>query len=120
MPLSTGNLIAFLSTGNASKARTFYCDQLGFTAIYEDDFALVLEAFGTELRIQKLGGFTAQPFTVLGWSVISISEAVSELIDAGVIFERFEGMQQDGLCVWQSPSGAQIAWFKDTAYICCL
>ncbi len=113
MPLSTEKLVAFLATANATAARAFYCGQLGFAAVYEDDFALVLDANGTELRIQKLKEVMPQPFTVLGWSVKSISESVTSLTGAGVLFERFEGMQQDDLCVWQSPSGAHIAWFRD-------
>ena len=113
MPLSSQKLISFLATANSSVSRNFYCERLGFTLIYEDDFALVLDAFGTELRIQKLREVSAQPFTVLGWSVKSIRDVVISLTDAGVIFEQFEGMRQDSLSVWQSPSGAQIAWFKD-------
>ena len=31
----------------------------------------------------------------------------------GIEFERFPGMLQDRLGIWKSPSGAQVAWFKD-------
>ncbi|MEE9319465.1 MAG: hypothetical protein V3U76_03370 [Granulosicoccus sp.] len=31
----------------------------------------------------------------------------------GVVFERFDGMDQDELGIWVSPSGAKVAWFKD-------
>jgi hypothetical protein len=27
--------------------------------------------------------------------------------------ERYQGLQQDDLGIWTSPSGARIAWFKD-------
>jgi predicted enzyme related to lactoylglutathione lyase len=30
-----------------------------------------------------------------------------------VVLEQFEGMGQDQLGIWTSPSGAKIAWFKD-------
>lgn len=30
-----------------------------------------------------------------------------------VEFDRHDGMEQDELGVWQSPSGARVAWFKD-------
>lgn len=36
-----------------------------------------------------------------------------------VAFERFAGMNQDGLGIWASPDGARIAWFKDSAETCC-
>jgi hypothetical protein len=32
---------------------------------------------------------------------------------AGVVFERFEGMNQDADNIWHAPSGAFVAWFKD-------
>jgi predicted enzyme related to lactoylglutathione lyase len=30
-----------------------------------------------------------------------------------VKFERFPGMAQDEFGIWDSPSGARVAWFKD-------
>jgi hypothetical protein len=38
---------------------------------------------------------------------------VKALQKKGVKFERYEGMNQDQLGIWTSPSGARIAWFKD-------
>jgi catechol 2,3-dioxygenase-like lactoylglutathione lyase family enzyme len=111
--LNPKKLIAFLATTNAAAARKFYCDQLGFVAVYEDSFALVLDAQGTELRLQKLKVVIPQPFTVLGWSVESISKSVKNLTGAGLIFERFDGMNLSKHGVWRAPSEAQIAWFKD-------
>ncbi|MFN2601838.1 MAG: VOC family protein [Gemmatimonadaceae bacterium] len=32
---------------------------------------------------------------------------------SGVVFEEFEGMGQDNLGIWNAPSGAKVAWFKD-------
>jgi hypothetical protein len=31
----------------------------------------------------------------------------------GVVFERYPYLEQDGLGVWRTPRGAQVAWFKD-------
>jgi len=33
--------------------------------------------------------------------------------DAGVTFERFDGMAQNRDGIWDAPSGGRIAWFKD-------
>lgn len=33
--------------------------------------------------------------------------------DAGVTFERFDGMAQSPDGIWDAPSGGRIAWFKD-------
>jgi hypothetical protein len=38
---------------------------------------------------------------------------VMELSDHGVILERFDGMDQDELGIWQTPGGDRVAWFKD-------
>ena len=48
-----------------------------------------------------------------GWRVDDIASKVNELMSRGVVFERFEGMPQSSSGVWTSPTGAQVAWFKD-------
>ena|SRR6266540_1818030 len=53
------------------------------------------------------------PFTVLGWQVPNIREAVVGLSKLGVLFERFPFLQQDDLGVWVAPGGTRVAWFKD-------
>jgi hypothetical protein len=50
---------------------------------------------------------------VLGWQVPEITAIVKSLGQAGVRFEFYEGMNQDELGIWSSPSGAKVAWFKD-------
>ncbi|MGA9069644.1 MAG: VOC family protein, partial [Terracidiphilus sp.] len=50
---------------------------------------------------------------VLGWQVPEIKATIQNLVQAGVRFERFEGMTQDELGIWNSPYGAKVAWFKD-------
>src|SRR5206468_2009184 len=78
-----------------------------------DQFAMVFECDGVELRIQKVDTFQPHAFTALGWHVPDIRASVSELSKRGVVFERFGFMEQDGSNIWQSPSGAKVAWFKD-------
>ena len=111
--LADKKLMAFLATSNAVKARDFYQNILGLTLVDEHEFALVFDAFGIELRIQKIPEFTALAQTVLGWSVPDIAHEISELAAKGVAFIQFEGMEQDELGIWQTPSGARVAWFKD-------
>ena len=55
----------------------------------------------------------AAPHTVLGWVVTDLRATMKKLRAGGVVFERYEGMNQDYDDVWQSPSGACIAWFED-------
>jgi catechol 2,3-dioxygenase-like lactoylglutathione lyase family enzyme len=111
--LGDHNIIAFIATGDAERARQFYEDVLGLRCIEDTPFALVFEARGTMLRIQKLSAFKPAPHSVLGWSVPDIEAIIRELRDKGVRFERFAEMAQDELGVWSAPSGAKVAWFKD-------
>ncbi len=65
------------------------------------------------LRVTIVKKLKLAGFTVLGWQVPNIKVAAKALTKAGVVFERFPGMEQDDLGVWSSPSGARVAWFKD-------
>ncbi|HEY1478407.1 MAG TPA: hypothetical protein VGF46_00160 [Gaiellales bacterium] len=53
------------------------------------------------------------PYTVLGWRVPDIAETIRALREAGVVFTRFAGMEQDELDVWVAPGGSRIAWLSD-------
>jgi catechol 2,3-dioxygenase-like lactoylglutathione lyase family enzyme len=105
--------VAFLSTSDPARAKAFYVDVLGLPLVSEDGFALVFDLNGTTLRLTLVGQLTPQPFTVLGWSVEDIGAVVRELFIRGVVFERYASLDQDAAGVWRSPSGAQVAWFKD-------
>ena len=78
-----------------------------------DGFALVFEGDGTMIRVVKVDAFSPQPFTILGWKVNDIQEKVAALTKRGVAFERYPGMEQDKLGIWDAPGGARVAWFKD-------
>ena len=111
--LGSAKLVAFVTVSNAARARTFYRDVLGLRLVSEDTFALVFDVNGTMLRVAIAAHVTAAPYTVLGWEVADIAATVRQLAAAGVRFERYPGMPQDELGIWQSPSGAGVAWFKD-------
>src|SRR5215468_5470198 len=111
--LGCSKIVAFVATTDSAKARVFYEGVLGLPFAYEDEFAIVLDANGVELRIQKVRTLTPQPQTQLGWSVNSLEEVLRALRAKGVLFESYPFMQQDGLGIWTAPSGAKVAWFKD-------
>lgn len=79
----------------------------------EDPFALVFDAAGVMLRVTTVQQVVAAPYTVLGWHVSDIVATVESLVHAGVMPERYPGLQQDDHGIWKSPSGAWIVWFKD-------
>ena len=111
--LKKSDLIGFVATSNATKARQFYEEKLGLTFVSGDQFALVFEANGTMLRIQKVDHVNPHVYTVLGWKVGNIMQEVETLSNRGIQFERYEGMNQDKNGIWTAPSKAKIAWFKD-------
>ena len=113
MTLSGAPVIAFVATADADRARTFYGDTLGLPLVEDAPFALVFAAGETMLRVQKVAGLTPQPFTALGWHVDDLAETVAALVGRGVVFQHFEGVQQDEAGIWTTPSGDRIAWFKD-------
>ena len=106
-------IMAFAATTNPAKAKAFYRDALGLKLVSEDDFALVFDADGIMLRVQKVQKVTVSPYTSLGWTVSNIAETVKQLTSAGIVFERYPGMPQDSLGIWKSPAGAKVAWFKE-------
>ncbi|MFT3715924.1 MAG: VOC family protein [Gordonia sp. (in: high G+C Gram-positive bacteria)] len=110
--LDTSEVMAFVATTKPAESREFY-SRLGLRLIEESDFAIVFDAHGTMLRIQKVESLDPPPFTVLGWRVDDIAAAIAELADAGVEMTRYPGMDQDDLGVWHAPSGGLIAWFAD-------
>jgi len=79
----------------------------------EQPFALVFDANGIMLRLGMTKEIAPAHGTVLGWQVPQVNATVKELAQAGVQFERYEGMDQDELGIWTSPTGAKVAWFKD-------
>lgn len=112
--LSQYDVMAFVNICNVEAAKKFYRDALGLRLLREElPFALVFDANGITLRLAINQKLAPLPGTVLGWQVPDIGAAVRAVQSAGVQFERFPGMKQDDAGIWQSPSGAKVAWFKD-------
>jgi catechol 2,3-dioxygenase-like lactoylglutathione lyase family enzyme len=110
--LGSTNIIAFVATKDAEKAKAFYVDVLGLRFIKDDGFAMVLDANGIMVRVAR-AQFTPAPFTILGWQVSDIEKMVKGLQEKGVHCERFGFFEQDALGIWTAPTGDKVAWFKD-------
>jgi catechol 2,3-dioxygenase-like lactoylglutathione lyase family enzyme len=112
--LGSINIVAFVPTRDAEKARAFYEGVLGLRFVKDDGFALVLDANGIMVRVAKVQPtFTPAQFTILGWQVPDIEKVAAALQMKGVQFERFGFFEQDKLGIWTAPSGDKVAWFKD-------
>jgi hypothetical protein len=80
----------------------------------EKPFALVFDANRTMLRVTTVPELKPDTFTVLGWDVADIEGTVDRLTSAGIVFNRYKGVNDgDSRGIWNSPSGARVAWFTD-------
>src|SRR3954451_21934920 len=111
--LGDHELMAFVATTHPDRARHFYASVLGLRLVADEPWALVFDAHGAMLRIQKTAELQPAKHTVLGWRVRDIEATLSELTAKGVRFERYSFLPQDDLGVWTTPDGTRVAWFKD-------
>ena len=103
------DLIAFIATAHPEEARRFYSEVLGLRLLEDSPFALVFDAHGTMLRIQKVERLNPAGYTTLGWHVGDIQEAVELLRKRGILFERYPGLPQDEQGIWTTPAGSKPA-----------
>lgn len=111
--LASGRLIGFVPTTDSRRARDFYEGKLGFQFLSDDQFALVMQAGESMIRIAKAGKFTPAQYTVMGWEVTDIEAMVKWLNSRGVEFEKYPFVQDRVLGIWTTPNGDKVAWFKD-------
>jgi catechol 2,3-dioxygenase-like lactoylglutathione lyase family enzyme len=105
--------IGFIHTTDVGRARKFYVDVLGLELVEDSPFALVLRSGPTMIRVTPVPSHDVSPHTVLGWDVPDIASVMRGLVERGVAPLRYDGLDQDDLGIWRSPSGAQVAWFAD-------
>jgi catechol 2,3-dioxygenase-like lactoylglutathione lyase family enzyme len=112
-PLDTATVVGFVPTADVARARDFYQRCLGLTLGVETPQFVVFETAGTELRVNLVEHHSPVPFTIAGWQVPDIAATVGALVAAGVVFSRYDFMDQDELGIWTTPGGDQVAWFTD-------
>lgn len=106
------------STNDIPKAKEFYGQTLGLEASEEDGTLQLHLAGGTNVFIYPKENHEPATYTVLNFPVNDIDQAVDELSDKGVAFERYKGFEQDEKGIARgktSGMGPDIAWFKDPA-----
>ena len=110
--LASNPINAFVRITDPKRARRFYEEVLGLKLVSDNPFMLIFRGNNALIMAQKTQKFSPLQGTVLGWEVKDIRKAVSSLAKSGVVFERFNGMDQDDLGIWAGPDG-KVAWFKD-------
>ncbi len=111
--LESSELVAFVPATDLRRARAFYEQTLGLPVLEHNDFACMLDANGTVLRVTAVPEVSPAGYTVLGWKVTDIAASVRGLAAQGVTFMRYDGMSQDDDGIWTTPTGEKVAWFAD-------
>jgi catechol 2,3-dioxygenase-like lactoylglutathione lyase family enzyme len=111
--LASCDMVGFVLTKDYDQARAFYEGKLGFEFVSLDQFALVMKAGQSKIRISKVPTFTPLQSTVLGWEVRDIVAMAKWLAAQGVELEKYPFVQDKELGIWSAPGGAKVAWFKD-------
>jgi len=111
--LGSSYIIAFASATDLDRARAFYEQVLSLPLVGQNDIACVFDANGTMLRVTAVAEVARPGYTVLGWRVTDIAAAARDLAARGVVFIRYDGIDQDGDGVWTTPGGDKVAWFAD-------
>jgi catechol 2,3-dioxygenase-like lactoylglutathione lyase family enzyme len=111
--LASMEMVGFILTKDYEAARAFYEGKLGFAFVSLDQFALVMMAGKSMIRIVKVPTFTPLQSTVLGWGVDDMDAMVDWLTGRGVVFEKYPFVQDKERGIWTAPGGTKVAWFKD-------
>ena len=111
--LNASRLVCFVATADADRARAFYRDALGLALIEDGGYALVFDANGTQLRVQRVEAVAPHPYTALGWEVDDVTASVRALAARGVAMARFPGLPLDADGIWDTPDGSRVAWLHD-------
>lgn len=112
-PLAVATLVGFVASSDLERSRRFYEGVLGLDLVEQDQFACVVRSGGTTVRITAVSNVVTAPYTVIGWEVDDIDRVVASLAGRGVVFLRYEGIEQDTAGIWTAPGGARVAWFSD-------
>lgn len=111
--LRTEEVVAFIATAYPERAKAFYRDALGLALVADEEWALVFDAGGTMLRIQKTATVVLAPYTSLGWRVPDVGATLGALAEHGIEPLRYDFLSQDERGIWSAPDGTSVAWFRD-------
>ncbi len=94
-------------------AKTFYEEVLGLNVTEENGLLSLHLGTGLDVMIYPKPDFTPATYTVLNFKVDDLEASIDGLVDAGVKFERYEGLSADDRGIHRGDGGPDIAWFTD-------
>jgi catechol 2,3-dioxygenase-like lactoylglutathione lyase family enzyme len=97
------------------QARGFYEGTLGLNVSEDNDLLILHLAGGRDTLVYPKPDHEPATYTILNFQVDDIDQAVDQLTQRGVQFERYDGLEQDEKGISRDPAGPPIAWFTDPA-----
>jgi len=113
--LSDSTAFSGFAVDDLDAARRFYGETLGLQV--SDDgpgFVIALNGGARPTLVYPKPGHVPAEYTILNFEVGDVEATVDGLTARGVVFERYEGAQQDEKGISHG-LGPDIAWFKDPA-----
>jgi catechol 2,3-dioxygenase-like lactoylglutathione lyase family enzyme len=116
--LTNSKAYSGFAVDDLEKAQRFYGETLGLDVSVEHDLMTIKLADDRAVLVYPKPDLEPGNYTILNFPVDDIDAAVDELSSRGVVFERYEGFDQDEKGIFRglgSGQGPDIAWFKDPA-----
>ena len=111
------NSFSSFAVDDLEMAQRFYGETLGLETFVLDveNGMMSLHLAGDRAMLVYTKPDVAPPnYTILNFPVDDVEKTVDELVARGVVFERYDGFNQDEKGITRGP-GPEIAWFKDPA-----
>ncbi|MGH8871416.1 MAG: VOC family protein [Acidimicrobiia bacterium] len=103
------------SVDDIAEAKKFYEETLGLDVSEEYGMLTLHINQGGDIMIYPKENHSPATYTILNFPVDDVDQAVDQLSERGVVFERYEGFAQDEKGVARGDQGPAIAWFTDPA-----
>jgi catechol 2,3-dioxygenase-like lactoylglutathione lyase family enzyme len=115
--LSESKAFSGFAVDDIEEARRFYGETLGVsTGLVDQENGLLMLHLGggTDVLIYPKSDHIPATYTILNFPVADIEAAVGDLAARGVVFEHYDGVEQDEQGINRG-QGPLIAWFTDPA-----
>jgi len=103
------------SVDDIAAAKKFYGETLGLDVSEEYGMLTLHIDQGGDIMIYPKDDHTPATYTILNFPVVDVDQAVAQLSERGVTFERYERFEQDEKGIARGDEGPAIAWFTDPA-----
>ena len=100
---------------DVEQAREFYEGTLGVNVSEDSDLLILHLAGGRDTLVYPKPDHEPANYTILNFQVDDIDDAVDQLTQRSVRFERYDGFDQDEKGIARGEGGPPIAWFTDPA-----